>query len=389
MFFSISLTQKDNFNHCYQFDKFCIGTDAGWKHHSTNKYEILYKGYADDDKLVNLLSDIVKQQEPQLVGNFCVIAFNKTTQCIEIKTDRYRGFPIYVQNNQEITNLTPFDWTAWADSLITIDKNLSVFETKFDVIGKIETDTLEYTEVVDQIDNILSQRTKKFIAHNEYPIRAFLSGGVDSLLVYSYLQKFTDNYELVKCQHIDYDRFWLMNFGTIKHNFWGYSQIHHWNDPCILTSGAPGDEFMMRSPTTADLLLKFYKKQMTTELETEQWKSCLHYEYFHRPKNYQIFQQQILTPEWDKHTLFWNLCNIVINDWQHWHIGNTLTWTPLRDLEIFKLFLRLPIEQVMTQIMNSDISIALIENNKTDLSKVISDKKNTDNFMKNLCDLLL
>jgi hypothetical protein len=180
-----------------------------------------------------------------------------------------------------------------------------------------------------------------------------------------------------------------MNFGTIKHNFWGYSQIHHWNDPCILTSGAPGDEFMMRSPTTADLLLKFYKKQMTTELETEQWKSCLHYEYFHRSKNYQIFQQQILTPEWDKHTLFWNLCNIVINDWQHWHIGNTLTWTPLRDLEIFKLFLRLPIEQVMTQIMNSDISIALIENNKTDLSKVISDKKNTDNFMKNLCDLLL
>jgi hypothetical protein len=178
-----------------------------------------------------------------------------------------------------------------------------------------------------------------------------------------------------------------MNSGTIQNKFWGYSQFHHWVEPCVLTSGAPGDEFMLRSPTTVDLLLKFNKQSIISLLETS-WKNCLHSEYFSKPKHNKIFQNQLVNPDWDHKTVLWNLCNIVVNDWQHWHLGNTLTWTPLRDLEIFKILLRLPINDALGQIMNSDISCKLIEQNKPGLTTLISDQKNSGNAMKNLVDFL-
>ena len=67
----------------------------------------------------------------------------------------------------------------------------------------------------------------------------------------------------------------------------------------------------------------------------------------------------------------------------------TLTWTPLRDLEIFKILIRLPLDVQLTQIMNSDISRALIERNGDGLSQLISDQKNAGNALSNLTDFLL
>jgi hypothetical protein len=180
-----------------------------------------------------------------------------------------------------------------------------------------------------------------------------------------------------------------MNSGTIKQQFWGYSQIHHWTEPCVLTSGAPGDEFMLRSPTTADLWLKFHGIRVVDLLTLPEWQGCLHQAYFKLPKNYRIFKEQQVDTGWDREMLAWNICNIVANDWQHWHLGNTLTWTPLRDIEIFKLFLRLPINSQLSQVMNSTISRQLIKRNGPGLANLISDQKNIGNQMSNLADFLL
>ena len=80
---------------------------------------------------------------------------------------------------------------------------------------------------------------------------------------------------------------------------------------------------------------------------------------------------------------------MLLNDWQHWHLGNTLTWTPLRDLDIIKCLLRLPPELALGQIMNSDISQQLIEKNCLGLTQVMSSQKNSGNVMENLVDILL
>jgi hypothetical protein len=272
--------------------------------------------------------------------------------------------------------------------MVEIMHDGSVKEYKFDLIGEIDTTPVELDHAVEYIHQRLLEKTQNFLKHNTLPIKAFLSGGVDSLLVYSYLQRFSDNFELVRGEHFEYDKFWLLNSGTVNNNFWGYRQLHHWQQPCVLTSGAPGDEFMLRSPTTADLFLKFHGQSVVELLESN-WKDCLHYQYFHQDKNYKIFQTQTVDAAWDHKSLLWNLCNIVSNDWQHWHLGNTLTWTPLRDLEIFKMLIRLPATVAQGQIMHSEVSRRLIEKNKPGLSELFSDQKNSGNPLSNLCDFLL
>jgi hypothetical protein len=388
MFFTVSQKHQENFSHFYQLGTFCISTDAGWSTYQNKQYTCLYKGYVETGKLELLLDQIVDQTEPTLMGNFCVFVVDTNTNTLSVKTDRYRSFPIYY-NNKEITNLNKLSNTIWADDIITVNDQLNIAYTKFNVIGNINTDLLFENEVVDAIDQILTTRTQNFIKNNDLPVRVHLSGGVDSLLVYSYLQKYANNYEMIKCEHMDYDPFWLRNSYTIQSNYWGYGQIHHWNDPCILTSGAPGDEFMLRSPTTGDLYAQFHGESVEQLLDTKQWESCLHHDYFCVPKNYKIFQEQLIDITWNTpEKLMYNLCNIIVNDWQHWHLGNTLTWTPLRDLEIFKLLLRLPVESALGQLMNSNISCRLIERNNMGLTKLISDKKNTGNTKKNLVDFL-
>jgi hypothetical protein len=240
---------------------------------------------------------------------------------------------------------------------------------------------------VSAIVDLLDKKTQAFLAHNTLPIKVYLSGGVDSLLVYSFLQKYTDQYSIVDCSHVDYDYFWLKNSGDIR-NYWGYKQIHHWKNPCVLTSGAPGDEFMLRSPTTGNMLLMHHNVNVFDLLEQT---DCLHKEYFLRDKHVKLFKHMLdhVPPIQHRKQLFKQMCNTNLNDWQHWHLGNTLTWTPLRDLEIFKLLLRLPFNDQIDQFLNSDISREIIEHNRPGLSRVISVQKNSGNVLENLTDLLI
>lgn len=387
MFFNIAKQPQLNFSHFYELGPFCVSTDAGWTLASLEQYQVLYKGYVDTDSIESALEHIVHESEPLLLGNFCVLVYNAETNSLKIKSDRYRGYPIWFDCDS-VTNLNKKINTVWADSLVEIKPDGSVVESKFDLIGDIDTTPVAVEYAVEYIHQRLTEKTQNFLKHNTLPIKTFLSGGVDSLLVYSYLQRFTDNFDLVRGEYFEYDKFWLLNSGTIKNNFWGYKQLHHWRQSCVLTSGAPGDEFMLRSPTTADLFLKFHGQSVVELLESD-WKDCLHYQYFHQSKNYKIFQTQTVDAAWDHQSMLWNLCNIVSNDWQHWHIGSTLTWTPLRDLEIFKILIRLPATVALGQIMHSEISRMLIEKNKPGLSQLFSNQKNSGNPLSNLCDFLL
>lgn len=386
MFFSVSQTVQENFSNFYQLGPFCVGTDSGWSSTDIGQYHCVYKGYVDSMEMTAAIDQIVRHSEPTLLGNFCVIVYNSDTGQLDIKSDRYRNFPLYFGNGK-VSNLHQLENTAWTDSLISIASDFSITESKFDVIGHIDTSYITIDKVFEKIDHLLQTKTEQFLKHNCLPIRTFLSGGVDSLLVYSYLQKFTDNFELINYQHIDYDEFWLKNSGTLT-KFWGYNQIHHWNTPCVLTSGAYGDEFMLRGGTTVNMFLRSQGYSIPQLLDRPEWKQCSQYTYYTLDKNRKIFNNTDPLPEQDRHAMMWNVCNILVNDWQHWHLGQTLTWTPLRDLDMIKLLLRLPPEQAFGQLLNSDISRQLIEKNKPGLTRVLSDQKNMGNDQQNLVDFL-
>jgi hypothetical protein len=81
-------------------------------------------------------------------------------------------------------------------------------------------------------------------------------------------------------------------------------------------------------------------------------------------------------------------CNINLNDWQHWHLGKTLTWTPLRDVDLFKLFARLQLSDLKEQVMNSIVQRRLIEKNNPKILTYLSTQKNSVNYLENLTNLL-
>jgi hypothetical protein len=383
MFFSLTTDTKSNFAKHFALGKINLYTDAGWHQQRIGHHTVVYKGYADGFDLKNNLDQVIDQLTPEFNGNFCVICHDHGSGEVCIKSDRWRSFPIFLHRT-EVTNLIKSDVTAWSDSVISVSQDFDIDEKKFDVIGKIETSVLSREQALDSISQILDHKTNQFLSHNCLPIRVHLSGGVDSLLVYSLLKKHGGRHELITASHFDYDKFWLLNDSQIKSQFWAYNQLHHWNDPCVLTSGAPGDEFMLRSPTTIDMLLKYRGTSVLELLEKN--KNSLHIPYFNRDKHIKLFREQVVDQQLPISEFYWNLCNIVVNDWQHWHLGNTLTWTPLRDLEIFKILLRLETHAAVEQMFDSSMSIQLIEHNVPGMGRLISDKKNSHNPMKNLVD---
>ena len=387
MFFHISKTKQDNFPHNHQTKNFVISLDEGWAQTSDQHGNtIWYKGYLDAGKLSDNVLIIADEEEPKHSGNFCVIkVFDRG---IIIRADKLRSFPLWYTANSGITNLKVGDETIWSDSYVMLDNNLTLIHSKFDAIGPISESLLTFDEVVDQVDKILDSKVKSFIAELTVPLKVFLSGGIDTGLVFSYIQKHTDKYELILNSHVDFDYFYLKNHGYLS-KLWGYNQIHHWTDQCVLASGAPGDEFTARSPTTANLLLLQHGTSIPELLNKAEFKDCLHYSYYNQQKYLNIWQEQEqnCTPTTLGNTIK-TCCTYNINDWQHWHLGNTQTWTPLRDIELFKLFARLEPLALIGQVMNSTVQIELIRRNNPKILGCLSTQKNSLNYFENLTNLL-
>ena len=375
MFFHISQQPQENYPCQWQLGDFAVSTDSGWKQFTVGPVQILYKGYADAGPLEALLGQVMFQSTPQLTGNFCALVVVHDT--LTIQSDRYRGFPIYIDNNS-VNNLTATDRTAWTDSLITVHADLAVTENKFDVIGSIDTSELSFQQAQDQVHDILTYKTQQFLKHNNLPLKVFLSGGVDTMLMYSYLCAAGAEFELLDNFHFDHDYFWRANSDKIS-QYWAYNQTHHWRDSCVLLSGTPGDEFMLRNPVTGNQ----YLQQAGTSIDQLVKPHHMQHDYIKQEKNQQKLKETIQLAG-TQEQLHHNLCNIMVNDWQHWHLGNTLHWTPLRDLEILKIIMRLPLDHAAEQILNSGFSTALIERNMPGTSKLISDQKNTGPVLKKL-----
>jgi hypothetical protein len=387
MFFQISKFKQDNFPHNHQTANFVISLDEGWAHTKDLKNnDIWYKGYLDSGQLSVSVLDIAEEQEPTHHGNFCVIKV--FDQGLVIRTDRLRSFPLWYNPDIGLTNLKNIGETLWTDCVVMLHNNLTISRSNFDVIGNIDTSTLSFDQVVYQIDQILTTKTQNFLSNLNNPIRVFLSGGIDTGLLYSYIEKNTSNFDMISYMHCDRDYFYLKNHNDLE-KLWGYTQIHHWKEPCVLASGAPGDEFTVRSPITANLMLLHYGMSIVDLMNQDQYKTCLHYSYYSNEKYLTAWRKQ--QAEYQQMTLEDTIrvcCNYNVNDWQHWHFGNTLTWTPLRDLDIFKLIARLGPDDLKEQVMNSTVQLELIRRNNPKILDYLSIQKNENNYMSNLTNLL-
>ncbi len=387
MFFSINTQDNDsrfpiNHNH----SGFYIGLDAGWKYKHVNSTMIFYKGYCDTDSLENIILEFLTDKTPKFSGNFCIIIVEPKS--VTVTHDLSRSFPLFTCQKNTITNL-PYNnaemQRVYSDRYLSLFQD-SIIEHYFgwnvtDVDSTVTVDTF-----LEKTLDILKNKTTN-LAHNTN-IKMFLTGGVDTMLCYSLLEKFLGdkNFELISYEHIDYDNFLYTNMLDIVSRFWGYRQIHHWKEPTVLVSGAFGDEYFMRGPSTAALWAAWHDVDILNLLETKA--PGYHTEYFLRDKNKKIFQQywnerySIREQYLSENDLTEQILNMLNNDHQQWHLGNTLTWTPLKEPAITKMILKLPKNDIIDQLLYAKLNFDLISLLNTNLLDYISSSKNKNTFEK-------
>lgn len=389
MFFRLARTIDDRFPVHHHLGQIVLNVDSGWHTHQQDHLRYIFKGYVEDaawgPELLSTISDL------EILGNFCVFCFDSAAQTLSLMTNKWRGMIIWNEPGQWISNLDPGPYIIWNDSSIVVDHNLGFSEIKIDIIGDTGAVHVTRSELIKQVHEILDLRVGNFLKNNSLPLKVFCSGGIDSTLVWSFIKRHTQDYELVLENRVQWDYFWCQNQKHINEHFWGYRQIHHWLEPCVLSSGTPGDEFFFRSPTTVNLWCMYNNIDIFDLLQPD---VGIHYDYFMLEKHQTLFRSQQADRSLDhvmkKDRCDFNryLCNIVVNDCQHWHLGNTLTFTPLRDLRIFKLFLNLSADDLLPQIFDSEINQKLISQNDQSMLELVSDVKNVGESLSKLSFLV-
>lgn len=354
MFFSISKKADPRFPCALNMGNWIVSHDNGWTKTPTS----LRKGYF---------------YQTCLHGNFCEI--QTSGDRIIIDHDHERSYPLWWNDKTStLTNCYQTGQKLWADDKVQMTDDGIVIE-KTDVIGTVDASPLTSEQAVA----LLHERfLNKFHAlkTETLPLKIFVSGGLDTACIRSYLVHSEIEFDLITYEHFDYDHFTNNFASTLRETHWAYNQIHHWQDQCMLLTGGCGDEYMFRGPLIIAKWAAWHQIDLIRLIEKN---GGYHSKYFLKEKNQKIFQteldqQEILRLNFPtKIDLMRHLIDINVNDHQHWHLGNTLTWTPFKDIELFKIMMRLDQDSLIKQWTNAEISRKLIS---SDCLRSVSTFKN-------------
>ena len=387
MFFEIKKSSDSTFSNSHNIVRdIWLNCDDGWKITDLGVARIYSKGYVEHCAMdQQFFIELINSPEPKFCGNFLAIIVNADGE-ITITHDVHRGTPMAVSRNPWlITNLLR-DSTelVWADRYVKVNPvGLIIDDLYFNPYGDFDFEPQSRQQVVQWLHRYIDGKFQQFLSHNHEPIKVFLSGGIDTLCLFSFLKRHTDNFEIVNYEHVDFTKTYC-NKKHLIDQYWGYKQIHLWSKPTVLLTGANGDENLLRSPGTINLLLMHYGLDIFDLIGPENY----HYKYLTADKLKPLYEKQRMDPDmWELTQDYQKLCeqilNINLHDHQHWHFDNTLTLTPFKDLELLKRMLKLPQEDQIDQIMNAGISKELLSMNDESLLEGLSNRKN-QNTQENL-----
>ena len=390
MFFSISKSNTDNrFSNNYTVDSFVVSVDNGWSSVTIDGGIVLFKGYVDTRfSLQDMVNEFVADPTPRYSGNFCFLIIKNNS--ITITHDTNRSFPVVVYKNGLVTNLyqdtLEVDDNIWSDCYIKIT-NTDIKKKYFDCFLHTNQSLTEQ-EGIRYIIDLLNSKAEQLSKNVTEKVKVFLSGGVDTTLVYSLLKAnlSSEQYSIVPGEVFEFTEFTLKNYDVLTKNpnCWGYTQMHHWKVPTVYATGAMGDEIFLRGPTTAGLWAAWHNINLIDKFESLDY--SYHKKYFLRDKNKKTIlndwnnrhkiQQQIKTKE----DLVQQIKNNIANDHQHWHLENTITWTPLKDIRILDTILSLPDDVVLDQILYGSLDKKIINGIYNGMDKIVCTHKNYNQF---------
>jgi hypothetical protein len=373
MFFKIAPQNLDRFMFNYQLnDTYWLNCDAGWTDIST-KYGVAYiKGYCDERVFdVDFAEELFEDTEPRFTGNF-VAVLARSSGTVDITNDKTRSTPLW-RDATSVGNIDIEGNNVWATNTVSITDTIT--EHTWTNITPNDLTHKTFDDAVSYIDHLLVEKFTT-LKTNSKNIKIFYTGGIDTLLCISYLRKLGIQHELVMAEHYDYDKF-TCNFDQEIRSNWGYTQIHHWREPTVFVTGACGDEFFLRGPATANLMLMHLGVNMMQALKSEHY----HYHYFREQEKLDIYAAQKQKPELqqlllNKKDLNDYIMGICINDHQHWHLGNTLTFTPFKDIRILATMLEMEKNDIVESILDARMQRELIGRNNPELLQYLDEYKN-------------
>lgn len=358
MFFTLSTTPDNRLPIHNQFGDWVFSCDDGWQCSENT----CFKGY----------------NYPNLShGNF--LKFQFAGNDVYLSHDLHRSCPIWWdKENLILTNLLGSGRQIWADETLKIE-NFQLLSDKIDIYGNFNLSVLKMDTVIDLIiDNLVTKFEE--LKKSSITPKMFITGGVDTITLLSVAKYTKTKLDIINYEHFDYDIFTNQNIAEIKKNHWAYSQIHHWRDNTVFITGSCGDEFMFRGPQTIALWAAWNDIDLAEILNNS---SGYHVGYFKKTlemtKRQYTEREKIKKLYPSKYDLIHHILDYNANDHQHWHLGNTITWTPFKDLELTKLILSLETDDLMKQIIDATINKKIIEQLWDPGLELLSTTKNHNN----------
>ena len=371
MFFSIAKESDARFPNHYQINHAWFNSDAGW--HRLDQ-QTFYKGYADCADMVSVASNF--DQAGSYTGNYAVIKF--TPEKIIVRHSRNRSFELW-HNDTCVTNLpgVPDVKNIWASHEVHVLSDWTQTLHRIHTDRSVLPGTLSWDQARDQVIDILDHSVRDFFANNQAHMHLYYSGGVDTLLLYSLLIRHRQPFELITGTHYEQDDFVSTNQENLN-CFWNYKQIHHWREPTWLATGSHGDEYLLRGPEVIAMLTSWHNINFTEVMAD--CSNHYHARYFAKhPKLWQDhwanrhkFQDQYPTLE----QMHAHIIDFLLNDYQYRHLGNTLTWTPLKNINLVRTLLQVNIHELVPQFTNAELTQQLIAQTDAKLLESLSRYKN-------------
>mgnify|MGYP003640337696 CR=1 FL=1 len=376
MFFELAHNHNDDFPVNLDLPNGLVfNCDAGWQRINMHGRTLVFKGYHTESfSDAELFEQTVQDPTPRFGGNFCLVVCDQHNTVIS--HSHGRSFPL-VHDGDTVSNLRP------EHVPMGINEYLSV-STQFDVSRKfcepLSTQYRKYSleEGLDAVHEILTDYFERFLSRNTKPIKVFQTGGLDTTTVYTYMDHFTKDYELVDYEYHKFTHFYRRNYHTKVQKFWGYTHCHTWGDsPAVLATGAHGDDHFLRSQDLVNLMLMHHGEDIQDLLDRNP--TCYHHRYLRQYKHMhdeqresKLIQSAIASEQHIKKYIM----NRVSNDYQHWHLDETLFFTPLANIKIIEVMMGLPSEVLVQQALHGEFNRMLIERVNPDSLKLISKEKN-------------
>jgi len=377
MFFLIGPKRDDRFTETHELNPyFWLNIDPGWTCVRLGRtIQVFYKGYCLDHAWsTELCNDLASDPTPRYSGSFtAVISYSDGR--VAITHDVLRSYPLY-WDGDKLGNISVTGDRIPAHVYVVLSHKF--VENRF----LIDLNAGPLRSMDDAVEHVYQHlcQSVNWLRQSDLPIKMFFTGGIDTLTCLALLRHLGIPHEVIPYEHFDYDHFTTNFVGDLRfqEQYWGYTQIHHWRDPCILVTGGMGDEMFLRGPAAANMVaLSLGDGSIDGQLSPDDY----HWHYFQRSSNTAIYRQQekdhkLLQQLGNRRYLTARIINDVANDHQHWHLGNTLTFTPFKDLELLRTVLGMSAADQMAQIRDAQLQKLLVQRLAPDLLPLLQKYKN-------------